>query len=153
MGVGAKFQVTEEGQRLVREIKLAAANYRPAIDNAVKHIAKSCASDVKKVIMSQVFPNARISQAWLARKARQGMDTRVLLATKTYYNSIEEKQLKQGEWGVVCNDISLRNWLEHGTSRGNPPRPHWTPVLADYQQNFGDKFAKALLTEIFGGLI
>lgn len=147
----ANFSITAESQELIASIARSSSNYDKIADRCVKRVAENCAKDVKKNIENQAFPNARLSDAWLARKVKQGLDTRTLMATRRYYESIEAKKVEPGVWGVVCNDLELRDRLEYGTKRGMPPRPHWGPVLTEYQTNFARIFAAEVVQELFGG--
>ena len=151
----ATFSITPESERVILELAKSSKRWPQIADRCVKRVAEKCAEDVKKRIESQAFPNVRITDAWLARKMKEGLDTRTLMATRRYYKSIraERSSPRLAEWGVVCNDLSLRDWLENGTRRGNPPRPHWGPVLIDYQLNFSRHFAEEVVKEVFAGVV
>jgi len=149
--VNPVFTVTKESEQFIVALVKSSAAYRPVVDRAVKKIAEKCAEDVKRTILSQVFPNARLTDAWLARKAREGMDPRTLIATRKYVDSIKAARVEQGVWGVTCSDNELRLRLEYGTRRGSPPRPHWGPVLDSFSRNFYDIFAKEVIAELFPG--
>ena len=145
------FSATKESEKFIVELVKSSAKYKPTVERAVKKIAEKCAEDVKQRILSQAFPNVRLSQKWIERKAREGLDARTLIATRKYYDSIKAQKLEPGVWGVVSRDEELRLRLEYGNRRGSPPRPHWGPVLENYQRNFYDLFAKEILSELFPG--
>ena len=146
----AKFTITPETRNFVLDVARSASQYKPQVNKAIQTVAENCARDVKEVIKQQAFPNVRLSAAWLARKEKAGLDTRTLMATKKYYESIQAVRLEDGVWGVTCSDLELQRRLEEGTRRGNPARPHWAPVLDKYSRNFTDLFAAVFMDAVFG---
>ncbi len=145
------FDLPPQSKEFIVALLKSSKEFKPTCDRVVKRIAEQCASDVRRKILSQSFPNARVSDAWLKRKAKQGLDPRTLVATKEYVLSIQAQKVEPGVWGVVCNDMDLMKRLEYGTSRGSPPREHWRPVLIDYENRFGDLFSAGVLHDLFGG--
>lgn len=150
MAARAKMEVTETGRLLADQIGRRAKGFDDAAEASVKHVAKACAESVKARIVSQAFPNVRLTPAWLARKAKKGWDLRTLLATQTYFKSIRAEKAGDGSWGVVCSDDVLRKRLEYGT-KTSPPRPHWTPVLLEMKTKFGEKFGAEIAKKILDG--
>ena len=147
--MNGEFKSTPEGRKFVEDLVASAKRWKPAINRCVKRIAEKCAADVRLVVERQTFPNARISKAWMDRKAREGLDPRVLIATRKYIKSIQPMQVQDGVWAVTCSDLELRKRLEFGT-RTMKARPHWGPVLDEYQRNFAKLFAKEVLNDVFG---
>lgn len=146
----ASFKVTPEAEKFVLGVARSSTRWPQIADRCVKRVAESCATQVKKKIEDQAFPNVRLSDAWLRRKAKAGLDLTTLRATRRYYGSIRAKRVEPGIWGVVCNDLVLRDRLENGNRRGSPPRPHWGPVLTEFQINFARIFANEVVAEMFG---
>jgi hypothetical protein len=149
--MNAEFKLTPEAKAFVMHLVTSSTRYKPAVDKAIQKIAESCAEDVKRKIYSQDFPNVRLSAAYRERKAREGLDTRTLIATQKYAKSIRAQQVEQGVWGVVCQDTEQARRLEYGTRGGSPPRPHWTPVITEYESKFSDRFAAMVMQDIMGG--
>ena len=112
--------------------------------------------DVRWGLELQTFNHLPLNPDYLAWKRREGLDERILIATKTYVRSImvPDKQAKRRVpgldkfpdkqiWNVGppdllhvpsgMNMIDLAELHEFGSYRLNiPPRPHWTPTYQNH---------------------
>ncbi len=106
---------------------------------------------VKNALLNQTIRHKPLSPAYLEQKRRQGLDTRILIATGDYVESItvtKEKIRKRTVWriGVPENKIHAPSGLpykilarihEFGSKKRNiPARPHWRPVYSAYIREF-----------------
>lgn len=106
---------------------------------------RECAELYKKTLISNIegqsLAFAPLSQAYLARKAALGLDTRILIAKSSYIGSIEIREM--GSFGgrmamyVGPNESTHYSGLpmtaiasihEYGASNGIPARPHYRPT-------------------------
>jgi|GEM_PF-1560158 len=103
-------------------------------------------------------PLAPLTEPYASRKAREGLDGRILLAIGDYVAGIEVFRGEQKEGGVYYmvrpaarkhdpdgRDYpqlsKLARWLEAGTSKMRP-RPHWRPTLQEIKDMLNDKGIK-----------
>lgn len=122
-----KFTATPESVRTAMQWAETQKGFPRAADKACETIAKSTAAIVKKVIEEQNFKRVPLTPGYIARKKRQGLDPRVLIATKQYLKSYRHYRVAPRNWAVTC-DLQKMNRLEFGTGR-MPKRPHWEPVI------------------------
>jgi hypothetical protein len=117
----------------------------PAVaDNAIGEVAIWMSHEVKRRIREQRYRHKPLSQPYLEYKKRVGLDTRILIATGAYVNSISARKRRfQGElcWtvgvpetihpGTKLTYSALGRIHEFGCRKVNiPARPHWRPVWA-----------------------
>jgi len=129
---------------------------------SMEEISKDFAEEVRKVIVNQLYKWKPLTQRYLERKRRKGLDTRILIATKSYLNSIEAKpRKKKGKitsWSVVPGHFNLKHkpsglkmhtlarWLEFGNKR-IPARPHWRPAWSAYVRK-KNLYSKKILKKV-----
>ena len=105
-------------------------------------VAEHIREQIKETMDAQSLPWAPLSDAYLAYKKAQGLDTRTLLATKFYYDHIEawsegkDRHFVGVRDGVVHEPsgqslakIGLTH--EYGT-KNVPARPLWRPVISRF---------------------
>jgi hypothetical protein len=144
-----KMEPTPESLRTVARIVATDVRYRKNADAAVEKIADETVRLVKEVVESQNFNAVPLSPTYALRKRKQGLDPRVLIATKNYLRSFGTKKLGEMNWGVEC-DVLLAKRLEFGTSRMKP-RMHWTPVMLAMHDAAPIMFAQEVFKDLFGG--
>jgi hypothetical protein len=173
--------------------RVAADASREAFVGAMDVYAQSVADGFRERIADQDFPrfrvilypesdeeNKNLSPQWVKRKRRKDADTRTMIATRTYVDSIRvwRKLLPRrrgGLWRVgfhrqkrarnldgevvdiLLNDVALIH--EHGNAQ-TPRRPHWGPHLATLKAQapkaraaIGAKVAKAITKATSGQLV
>jgi len=136
--------VAEEGRELLLDRLFAADPQAPA-----QIIANRPPKERRPEIPGAVrgpFSHRPLTQAWVSRKAREGLDGRKLIATGDYMEGIEVFRGVQQESGVYYmvrparrkhrpSGLTLRRIArihEFGSATiGIPARPHWGPVTRD----------------------
>jgi len=108
-------------------------------------VAKKIAADLKERIYYQKFKHVPLSEKYLKWKKKKGLDTRILIATGEYVDSIMAKKLNDFTWKVGVPDKVhkgtklplkvLARIHEFGTST-IPARPHWRPVISIWKRKF-----------------
>lgn len=69
--------------------------------------ARRMARDLKQKILRQKFRHKPLSESYLKAKKRAGLDTRILIATKTYVNSIHvQKAIARYRKGLTGRKVS-----------------------------------------------
>lgn len=121
----------------------------------VKSVAEDAVQEVKERIENQTYNHIPLNRKYLKWKDKWGLDTRILIRTGTYVDSIKvvEIQYPRGigyrvgfekdahtplldsKGRIVSEDggpylTVLSKWLEYGT-RNMPARPHFMPVYRD----------------------
>lgn len=131
----------DQGSNFVRIFK---ESFPAVADNAMGEIAIWMSQEVKKRIRDQRFAHVPLTKPYLQYKKRVGLDSRILIATGDYVNSIvARRRLINGElcWTVGVPDTihqgsgltytQLARIHEFGSARAHiPARPHWRPVWA-----------------------
>lgn len=173
--------------------RAAADASREAFVGAMDVYAQDVAAGFRTRIADQDFPrfrvilypdsdeeNKNLSPQWVKRKRRKDADTRTMLATKNYVDSIKvwrklHSRRRGGLWrigfhrqkrarnldgeivDILLNDVALIH--EHGNSQ-TPRRPHWGPHLATLKAQapkaraaIGAKVAKAITKATSGKLV
>ena len=139
----------------------------PIFQNECLDIARQMQTEIKFRIWFQTFNHAPLSLKYRLRKAKYKYDWRTLVASRDYYDSIVVIKTKYGAKIGVKNRThrqteltksgiplwQIAEWLEMGTSKdskgrgGMAARPHWRPVIAKYEAQFGTtkgRFKKAV---------
>lgn len=118
-------------------------------EGETEKLARSYAHKVRTTIYRQSYAWKPLSERYLAYKKRKRLDQRILVATKTYVQSIQAQPLVRGnriiKWRVgpgQMNEIhppsglrfkTLARILEFGSRRHNiPARPHWRPTWSAF---------------------
>jgi hypothetical protein len=123
-----KIKVTDG---VTKDLEAMTSRFDSIEDDVSRKSADWVASKLKDVIEQQKLPFAPRSA-----NTRAG-DPRVLIDTKAYVDGIEAKRTGNGEYSVVC-DKQKRYFAEYGR-KGQPPRPHWAPVLERFRKvGFGE---------------
>ena len=131
-----KMYITEEVKKEIKSSKPL------QLDQLSRIMAEDFATDLRRIISSQVFAWAPLSPAYAKRKKRLGLDPRILIATGAYIKAIQAMPNDDGSWRVDVPNTplspkskytlrDLAHWLEWGYTSGNtvmPPRPHWRPA-------------------------
>jgi hypothetical protein len=110
------------------------------LDKEMEKLANKAAREVKKTINQQTETWEPLNEDYEAFKKRTGLDTRTLVATKEYRDSITvtKEDICRYRIGPPLkkkHSSGLPLWklaklLEYGNAEGNlPPRPHYRPVL------------------------
>jgi hypothetical protein len=114
----------------------------PVLNRHTRRFANEFKDELVFRIASQAFNHQPLNPDYKAGKVAQGLDPRILIATREYLDSIQVTKLI-GEYGYRVgvpnrihsgSNISLRDlarMLEFGTSR-MPARPHWRPMASIY---------------------
>ena len=124
----AAFVLSGEAEKIVKRFAVAAKEYPRRASAISRAYADEAARMVRAMVLQQAITMAPLSARYLQRKARAGLDTRILVARKAYVQTIEARVVGMGEWGVVAHE-KLYNLLTYGT-KTMPGRPHFQPVLA-----------------------
>lgn len=133
-----------------------------ARDSAYR-IASRLAGQLRAKILAQSFHHQSLNPAYLAWKTRMGLDTRILIASGAYVNSIQPRKVgdtsynispgsQVTESGATLHDIGF--WHEFGTEN-MPARPHWQPIWREFSRNQSQLIAelkKELAGKIGSGL-
>ena len=124
----------------------------------MKSLSEKFAQKVRTIIYKQMYNWKPLSEKYLEKKKREGLDQRILIATKKYVKSIKSirkdtGRRSQGGVGVIYSTgpvgettegiplTLLGRWLEYGTAdkkhgdhggKGMPPRPHWRPAWKEF---------------------
>ena len=167
-------------RQLFAQVKRAAND---AVIEAVGEFAEEQTDDFRRRIERQVFPDFRriyypesgtnLSPKWLARKQKKGADSRTLIATGHYKNSIrvwrrlrprrrgadfrigfhpriQARNLDNERVPILLKDVAMIH--EYGSVSGKiPRRSHWRPHLTLMRQRaVGErpKIRRAVLRKI-----
>ena len=141
--MSAALYPTEESLKIALTWARTHKDFKPNSAKAVEKIAKKTVEVAKLVVESQNFRTGTLVPAYIARKVREGLDPRILIATKEYLNSFKAEKDAQGEWAVLC-DLEKMKRLEFGT-RGKPGRPHWEPTILAMNSAAPILFAREVL--------
>ena len=106
-----------------------------------EQFAKDTLKEIKETVRKQKFKWKKLSPEYLAKKKREGLDTRIYLATRDYINKGIEYRKKDGFIFVGPKEGThkpsgltykqLARILEWGTWDGRiPARPLWRPVAS-----------------------
>lgn len=97
-----------------------------------------------KFVQRQNLPWKKLSEQYLARKERQGLSTKILIATSTYFQAITSKAWDDHSFAGVFRKQKEKNGEyvadiarihEYGSiKRGIPPRRLWKVVYRDMRQ-------------------
>jgi len=120
-----------------------------------KDIAKGIAEEAKDIIENQRYVWIPLKESYAKKKAEEGLDPRILIATGEMYDAIGWGVKAGKVWcGIPSDDIHLGSGLpthilarihEFGTDT-IPARPLWRPLLSKWIRNkkkFGKKYADA----------
>lgn len=117
------FKVTNDGAKV--RIHRFIRGFSKAKKDAARVLADSFMNAVKMAILNQTLAFAPLSEKWAASKDREGLDSRILVATKEYVESY--RLVESGDDGYrVEGDGERMRLLEYGTG-SMPARPHIAP--------------------------
>ena len=116
------FRLSDGARKSLEKLRLAPKLIEAKEKEIREAAAKDVAEAVREAIEKQLFPMVPLTKQYASRKAAKGLDQRILMATKKYFDSIK------AVGGAVAADESLYNILENGTKK-QPPRPHWGPAI------------------------
>lgn len=119
------FEWAARAKNTIRKIVQAPSRYDKAADDYAFRLAEETVRQVKENIESGMVKPG-LDTNTMARKFREGMDPRVLIATRAYIDSMRPAVAEKHSAGVEVNGDKFR-MLEYGTKR-MPPRPHVLPV-------------------------
>lgn len=119
------------------------------LDERIKKLADSAAKRVRKLIRSQAENWEPLNEDYEAFKKRTGLDTRKLIASKEYIESIVATKVGTCQYRVgpslkKKHSSGLPLWklarmLEYGNVATNlPARPHYRPVLDQVKEELKD---------------
>lgn len=112
-------------------------------------IAADFVSELKKRIQAQSFKGwAPLNVEYKQYKKAKGFDTRTLIKTGEYLNSIGWRRTPAGNISVGSRKrvhsasglpmMKLARIHEYGSAKaGIPPRPHWGPTIAYIRRKYG----------------
>jgi len=147
-----------------RKVRNFVSIFRNQVENMaedeMEEAAKEVATMVRSIIYRQAYKWKPLSKRYLAWKKRKGLDHRILIATKSYIQSIRAIPRRRDEevvsWGVGPghhNEIhkpsglrlhTLGRMLEFGTKK-MPARPHWRPAWSAYVRSKGRKLLTRMI--------
>lgn len=120
-------------------------------EQALDETSSEIVDSVKTGIRRQSFPHVPLSRPYLQWKEKEGLDLRILVATKEYVNALEAPKPKQKRRAYGLDRIPDKQTWEVGPPEGYhspsgmtysqlaathefgvftrniPPRPHWRP--------------------------
>ena len=109
-----------------------------------KRLSTEFRNELVKRILLQRFPWPPLSSGYAAWKKSKALDPRTLIARRDYVKSIQTRKVDDDTWVVEPPDRQHYSGLtykmlamvhEFGSSKRNiPPRPHWRPMIAEYQK-------------------
>jgi len=134
-----------------------------------KEEAERFAEMVRQAVYSQRYKWVPLSQKYLEWKRRTGRDSRILVATREYVESIRIVRNEVGSWHesekVVFYEVGLPDiiHLESGLpirklaaihefgvpSRRIPARPLWRPVWEEFKGTSKEKIIKHMKMRVF----
>lgn len=141
-----------------KKLKAAEEVLEEQVEKASKkvafRIAQRAAGKLRQVILDQAYAWTPLTQPYLRKKIREGLDTRILRATGEYAASIAPRWSEEKKAFVISaadrpharTKASLKQigeWLEYGTRNKDgsvrmPPRPHWRPFQAWAETQTGE---------------
>ena len=140
MAILAKFTVPQEALDVLQRMSGLQGGLDAMSSRVTEKIARTAVKRVRRAILQKMLDLAPASPAWLAYKARHGLDSRTLVASKQYVQSMKAVRIDEKSWGVEA-DYDLYKFHEYGT-KNMPARPHWTPVLIDMRGYIQTIFAR-----------
>lgn len=141
------FKLGREGIELVERFSAGSRNYGRKTDSVIKKLAEEVANEVRTGVENQSFQLVALTPKYAARKARERLDPRILIATKEYIRKIKAVKIKTGAYGIEGN-LELARRLEYGT-KTMKARPHWEPSIDKVFGNNGLS-PKEILDDILG---
>ena len=144
--ISISFKMTPEAFAVIESVGRTRRQFEARVDRALERIATTGAERVKGIIEQQKFAPLQISLAWAARKRKEGLDPRTLVATKKYLDSILPKRIGKNSWGITA-DMLKAILSEYGWRRIKG-RPHWGPALRELSKEAGDIFAEEVLRDL-----
>lgn len=140
-----------DGSEIASEWSEAATKYDKRMSALAGRLTKEVLSIVKQGITGTVggtlraggkegpsminFNFAPLTPKYAARKAREGLDPRILIATKEYIRKLKAVEVSEGKWEIQ-GDLDLAFLLENGTKRMRSRR-HWGPALEMVFEKYG----------------
>lgn len=121
------FEAAPEAVRVAMQWAQTQKDFPRQADKACEYLAQSMVKIVKQVIETQQFRRVPLNLKWQERKKREGLDPRILIATKSYLKSYRHYRVGRMNWAVTC-DLRKMQLLEFGRA-GQPKRPHYEPVM------------------------
>lgn len=121
-----------------------AADIRRSNRIVLAQLASRAEAMAVKFVQQQNLPWKKLSDKYLARKARQGLSTKIYIATSTLFQSITSKAWDDHSFAGIFRKQKEKNGeyvadiakvLEYGSiKRGIPPRRLWKVVYRDMRQ-------------------
>lgn len=145
--------------RLSPEIKVACVR-------AQEKLAMAILKKVKAHLLKQDLPWRHLTAKYLKKKTKAGWDSRILLATHSYYNNIEFWKrsngwnvfigVKKGVYGITLEgkksaiDIATIAYIQEFSENRKRRRPLWNPVIREMGNTPGLKaeYIKKLKVEL-----
>ena len=138
------FKWGNEAKKFLSKVASLPDRLVKAKERAENRSAELYAERVRGALEQQTFDAPPLSEQWVRRKAREGLDGRTLIATKEYLDSI------QAVGSSVEADAEKKDLAENGT-KNQPPRPHWGPALDSIRlRDIGGIMADEFLPTIAG---
>lgn len=170
--MGMQYRI--KGPQRKKDFKLIADIIEREFLNAsraeLRQYAELFRTELQRTIRRQLRRWIRLSPDYAEYKKKHGLDSRILIATGRYVESIFVEMTSVGKKEVVYtvtvpdephdpdepNSINLKllaRVLEYGSVKRNiPPRPHWRPVATKISLlqsvTTGEKLASKALREI-----
>lgn len=120
-----------------------------------REVAEGIAEEARDILDTQRYNWTPLKEKYVKRKEREGLDTRILIATGELRDSIDWGEEAGKVWcGIPSDEIHSGSDLpmhilarihELGTAT-IPPRPLWRPLLAKWmkqRRDLGRKYTKA----------
>lgn len=139
-----RLTLTPESRKVGPKIEKVALSVRRRYDDAMSELADKCVVRVRKRIDMQLF--VPLKEGYLIRKRNSGLDERILIATRQYYDTIEKQRIGVGRYGVKA-DEKKANLAEDG-SPTQPPRPHWAPVVRELEREAAKLFERKVVHDL-----